>query len=559
MMGATGNPLDTILQMLKGQPGGVPPVLGKVLDPSQQVQSSAPQQAPSPQQASQPDPSQIPPQPDMSQMGTGIRPGSQALPDNVQPPPAPQQTKAHKLLQILQGGLVGGLSGLAANAQTYAQTGRNAGFGGGVGAGFLQSLPFMQKLQGQELQRGGLENQLLKSNVENQPLLMRMGLYKSQSEINKNQAEAGKDTAEAGAVPTKQKLEEAQTLAAQWKEEPATGLLRNLTTGETMDPGQGGMAILDAASAAVIGKQPGDKVPMKIALQAKQFVDAGVKPVQAGGRSLLVDSSGRKIADLGTATPVVVNNMNNPFANTPDIGARVGEAALQGMTPQQQALIKGVANYTIDPNSVVTARSGGKAKLLAAVKQFDPTYDEKKYGVIGGVQKDFTSGADAGTLAAFNTAIIHMRTFRDVADALDNGDTLLANQIGQAVGTQFGGNKATDFNIAKSAFAGEVGKAFAGANVAEGDRKDLSDKISAASSPGQLKGYADTAEKLLRGKRDVLKGKFNAGMQGNPNFGSDNAAPAGASHAVVVNGQVVGYSSDGKTMTPVGPVQGRLQ
>src|SRR5207253_11319147 len=126
----------------------------------------------------------------------------------------PQQTKAHKLLQILQAGLVGGLSGMSANAETYAATGRNAGFGGGVGAGFTQSLPFVRRLQQQQVERGGLENTLLKNTVQYDPMMKYLNFLRGGADLSKSQAEAGKfaaegakDTAEAGAIPTKQALE----------------------------------------------------------------------------------------------------------------------------------------------------------------------------------------------------------------------------------------------------------------------------------------------------------------------------------------------------------------
>ena len=137
----------------------------------------------------------------------------------------------------------------------------------------------------------------------------------------------------------------------------------------------------------------------------------------------------------------------------------------------------------------------------------------------GAEERGFTSGTQGQQLTAIGTARNHMQTFKDTADALDNGDLLLANKVGNAIGMQFGSDKATNFNIAKSAFAGEVGKAFAGANVGVQDRQELMDKISAASSPAQLKGYADTADKLLEGKQKSLKQSYDQGVQNKPNFG----------------------------------------
>lgn len=221
----------------------------------------------------------------------------------------PYLSKGGKLLGFVMRMAEGGLAGRAASEEALAQSGGRVN--GGVGMGFqaAQQLPFIRAAMMQNAQRGLLENQMLGAQAQLYPQLAMIGAQKNWSEIQKNLAEGQKATAEAGAIPTKQALEQAQTLAAQWKEEPATGLLRNLSTGETLSPSDGGMAILDPQSAAVLGKQPGDRVPLKLALQAKQFVDAGVKTVQANGRSLLVDSAGKTIKDLGTATPVVVNQL----------------------------------------------------------------------------------------------------------------------------------------------------------------------------------------------------------------------------------------------------------
>lgn len=153
-----------------------------------------------------------------------------------------------------------------------------------------------------------------------------------------------------------------------------------------------------------------------------------------------------------------------------------------------------------------------------------PDYNQGTFGVAKKEQTAYTSGTQGQQLAAIGTARNHMQTFKATADALDNGDFLLANHVGNTLGMQFGSDKATNFNIAKSAFAGEVGKAFAGANVGVQDRQELMDKISAASSPAQLRGYADTADELLAGKQKSLKESYDQGMQGKANFGGNSKA-----------------------------------
>jgi hypothetical protein len=180
-----------------------------------------------------------------------------------------------------------------------------------------------------------------------------------------------------------------------------------------------------------------------------------------------------------------------------------------------------------------------------------PEYNQGTFGVAKKEQTAYTSGSQGQQLTAIDTARQHMQTFKQTADALDNGDFLLANKLGNAIGVQFGADKATNFNVARSAFAGEVGKAFAGANVGVSDRQELIDKINAASSPAQLKGYADTADKLLEGKQVALKRSYDQGVQGKANFGGGGMvtmkAPNGATKQVPSD-QVDHYKSLGASV-----------
>jgi hypothetical protein len=186
-----------------------------------------------------------------------------------------------------------------------------------------------------------------------------------------------------------------------------------------------------------------------------------------------------------------------------------------------------------------------KESFLSQLSQKYPDFNQGTFGVEKKETTAFTSGTQGQQLGAIETARNHMQTFKQTADALDNDNLLLANKIGNAIGMQFGSDKTTNFQIARSAFAGEVGKAFAGANVGVSDRQDLLDKINSASSPAQLKGYADTADDLLAGKQKSLKDSYDKGMQGKPNFGNGNsnkspaaAPPTGATHTAM--------GSDGK-------------
>jgi pterin-4a-carbinolamine dehydratase len=184
-----------------------------------------------------------------------------------------------------------------------------------------------------------------------------------------------------------------------------------------------------------------------------------------------------------------------------------------------------LADGSIKWSDILAARTPltQKIAILKEVKAIKPDYSSGDFAVEQKMKEAFTSGSQGQQLTAINTAREHMATFKQTADALGNGNFLLANRVGQALGMQFGQDQSSNFQIARAAFAGEVGKAFAGANVAEGDRRELLDKINLASSPAQLKGYADTADKLLEGKQKSLKESYQQGIQAKPNFGNQSS------------------------------------
>src|SRR5216683_3087425 len=110
---------------------------------------------------------------------------------------SPALSKGGKLMALLSAGLQGALAGRASSEQALMESGgrRSGGAGMGFEAGY--NLPFLRAYQQQQVQRGGLENQVLANQVQYAPLLQRLGIMKTSADISKTQAEAGKATAEA--------------------------------------------------------------------------------------------------------------------------------------------------------------------------------------------------------------------------------------------------------------------------------------------------------------------------------------------------------------------------
>lgn len=263
---------------------------------------------------------------------------------------------------------------------------------------------------------------------------------------------------------------------------------------------------------------------------AKKFLDQAFETQLQLGKELDPRVQAGKVAVAGaTAAARNAANQGAPIKIAP--GA-TGEAALEGMDPTTAAAVRMIGDSKAK-FSDFTARTtpAYRQQLAAAVHAYNPDFDENTYQVRGAEERAITSGTQGQQLTAIATSRNHMATFKQAADALDNGNFKLANQVGNWIGTEFGSDKATNFNVAKSAFAGEVGKAFAGANVGVADRQELMDKISAASSFKQLKGYADTADELLAGKQKAMRETHEKAMKNQANFGNETPTQPATSGA----------------------------
>jgi hypothetical protein len=173
-----------------------------------------------------------------------------------------------------------------------------------------------------------------------------------------------------------------------------------------------------------------------------------------------------------------------------------------------------------------------KQSLLAEIKQLKPDFNSGDFDVEKKVREKFTSGNVADQLMAINTAREHMKTFRRLADALNNGNVQLLNKVGNEIGVQFGSDKATNMHIAAQAFGGEVGRAFDGAGVVASERKQAEDAYKDSLSKGQFSGAIDTVDELLAGKQRSAKQSYDTGREGKPNFGQGAGGGAATTHKV---------------------------
>lgn len=188
--------------------------------------------------------------------------------------------------------------------------------------------------------------------------------------------------------------------------------------------------------------------------------------------------------------------------------ALTGDAFLKTVPPDMQSLIKGVAAYEINPATF--SNRGQRERVLAAVRQYDPTYNETEYGQRAITTKRFASGPQGDTLRSMNVGIDHLHTLQEYADALHNGNIQLINAAANKFKQQFGYDAPTNFNAVKAIVGSEVSKAIVGARGALEDRKEIKEQLTNASSPAQLSGAIGAYKKLMGGQVRGLQQQYES-------------------------------------------------
>lgn len=185
-----------------------------------------------------------------------------------------------------------------------------------------------------------------------------------------------------------------------------------------------------------------------------------------------------------------------------------GDAYLQTLPPDMQGLVKKIANYDYNPKTL-TAR-GQRDKIMAAVMQYDPTYNEQEYDQRALTTKRFASGPQGDTLRSMNVGIDHLSTLQQYADALANGNVQLINAAANKFKEQFGYDAPTNFNAVKAIVGNEVSKAIIGARGALADREETKQALTTANSPAQISGVIQAYKKLMAGQVNGLRQQYES-------------------------------------------------
>ena len=184
---------------------------------------------------------------------------------------------------------------------------------------------------------------------------------------------------------------------------------------------------------------------------------------------------------IATGAAPVVNNLNPaitpaaPVVNnlvTQPAAAPVTAPAPVGITPQQAA------------KNIITSKTDTATQKRALV--------------------DFSTGIQGRQVNSMNTAVEHLSTLTELADALKNNDLRAINTVGNLVAKQTGSAAPTNFAAARQIVAQEIVKAIVANGGTGREREEAAANIAAAGSPEQLAGVISTYQELLAGQLKSL-------------------------------------------------------
>lgn len=184
-------------------------------------------------------------------------------------------------------------------------------------------------------------------------------------------------------------------------------------------------------------------------------------------------------------------------------GYITGDKFLQTLDPSYARMVKAVGDGDVAFPTGSRMNADSK-KLVQDALQYKPDADAlniKNRGKFAFSQLD-------NTTRSFSVVHDHLDTFKNLVDALDNGNIQSLNAANQAFKQQFGSDAPTNFDAAKRIVGDEIVKTVVGASGALGDRETAQESLSRANSPAQLKGVIDTYQDLIRGQINGVKRQY---------------------------------------------------
>jgi hypothetical protein len=231
-------------------------------------------------------------------------------------------------------------------------------------------------------------------------------------------------------------------------------------------------------------------VPTSQAEPPQQVASLGAIPVPEG-----MTVGGQKV------TPQML-------ASTPPPLRQRNEKALEGLTPDDQSLVKGLANYDLLPNQLAARSPQHRDLLLARAQQYDDQYKPALAANIQKAKYDWDNGKHSDVVRKFDTAIDHIELVKGLIANLNNRSSNTWNNLANRFQAEFGYAAPTNYDAASRLVAQEIVGATVGAQNALGDRDEVAANFSRNRAPGQQMGIINTYEGLMAGQLHNLERQY---------------------------------------------------
>jgi hypothetical protein len=486
----------------------------------------------------------------------------------VQPtaPPAPP-TKAHKLLQILQGGLQGALAGRAASEQALIQSGGHRSGGAGMGFQAGYELPWQHAMQQQQLQQAQAQtaltqsqSQLIDTPMGKMPPGLAKVIFPSLIGAQSKQTVQGMkgDTAESlQGQKTQSAADVANIKAGTQRYKPIPGIGMFDTQTRQVIPGTS-ESVTITPEIAQDHNLPNEFVgkPIKLSdlagMQRNEIAAAPTVKSSTDPLGMTTTTTTKKQLPATGGQPAAAPRSG--AARPAGGSAPAGTAPTGGASSNLDQMAKNLVEGNIDP-SQIPRRSA--AYTIIANKA--DTYSRNTYGKpfdMASAASEYQYAKNPQTQNTFK--MINAMTDKGgsieiaqkAAEKLPQMDSQTLNNVFNVAATQFGSPEATNFHTAMLGLADEYSKVMGGGVSSDTGRQQGLDLLRAGYSKGQMSGAINTMQKDIAARKSAMIGdnRYLTKQYGyKPPSGSQSATgPNG--HKIVVDGD---KWVDAKTGAPI--------
>lgn len=201
--------------------------------------------------------------------------------------------------------------------------------------------------------------------------------------------------------------------------------------------------------------------------------------------------------------PTNINNITIPGYSQTANPQLTGDEYLKTLPPNTQREVLQAATGGTVLSSYMLTRNPQMKQLWDMVLHYDPSWNQQIAQARNDIVKQYTNtsiNSSGGQLLSLETLIHHADLYRQVGDALKNGQFQKGNEAYNAWVSAFGSAPPQNAALVAQFLAGETAKVATGGVPGEQEVNRVLQKLSTNASPEQIQGAGDTMLKIATGR-----------------------------------------------------------